>query len=304
VVPADLVPDRLLEFRDRPEDWYGWREALPALVASVLAEWELEPDGFTGVGECSLVLGVRESNGRPAAVKFGWPHPESRHEHLALRAWDGNGAVRLLRADPTRSVLLLERVSPVDLGSVPVIDACALVAEMYQRLHRPALPQLDRLTAAAARWERELRLLPTSAPVPHRLVEQAAALAADFATDPATDGVLIHTDLHYFNVLAAQREPWLVIDPKPMSGDPGYEVAPLLWNRWDEIDDGSGIRAGVRRRLETVLDVAGVDRDRARDWTIVRELVNIKETLTVHDRLRAAERDWITRCVTIAKGVQ
>ena len=55
-------------------------------------------------------------------------------------------------------------------------------------------------------------------------------------SDDASTGTMTHGDLHYANVLAADREPWLVIDPKPMSGDPHYEPAPLLWNRWDELD--------------------------------------------------------------------
>ena len=314
-MPADLaiVLADQLRFDHRVEDWYAWRDRLPALVRDVLAEWQLSPDGYTGVGECSLVVGVTTVDGRSAALKFGWPHSESRHEHLALRAWNGSGAVRLLRADPVRSVLLLERASSIDLSSLPVRQACDTVARLYRRLHRAALPQLDNLSVAAARWAAELRAVPTSAAVPHRLMDHAAALAEDFAADPATDGILIHTDLHYANVLAARqeandlaarREPWLAIDPKPMSGDPSYEVAPLLWNRWDEIDDGGGARNGVRRRFDLVVSVAGLDPDRARDWTIVRGMVNAKNAIGSAAPAESGVREWITRCVTIAKAVQ
>ena len=85
---------------------------------------------------------------------------------------------------------------------------------------------------------------------------------------------MIHGDLHYENVLAADREPWLVIDPKPMAGDPHYEVAPLLWNRWDEVVASGDVRDAVRRRFHTVVDTAGLDEDRARDWVVVREMHN------------------------------
>ena len=61
--------------------------------------------------------------------------------------------------------------------------------------------------------------------------------------DAATTGTLIHGDLHYENVMAADREPWLAIDPKPMSGDPHYEIAPMLWNRFEELA-APGERAG------------------------------------------------------------
>jgi streptomycin 6-kinase len=146
--------------------------------------------------------------------------------------------------------------------------------------------------------------MPASAPVPRRYVEQAAALARDLAADPSCDGRLIHTDLHYFNVLAADREPWLVIDPKPLSGDPHYEVAPMLWNRWDEIAATGDIRRAVRRRFHAVVDAAGLDEERARDWVIVRELVNVKWTLENGGPLDPQDRDWITTALAIAKAIQ
>ena len=211
--------------------------------------------------------------------------------------------MQLLRADPGRGLLLLERASVRDLSGVPAVDACRVVAAMYGRLHRPALPQLDRLSDIVARWSSEFRALPVASPVPRRFVEQASALASDFAADAATDGTLIHADLHYANVLAAQREPWLAIDPKPLSGDPCFEVPPMLWNRWDEIDEGDGVRAGVRHRMDTLVSGADLDPDRVRDWMIVRALDYVKESLTGRSP-NALDRDWITRCVTVIKAVQ
>ena len=134
--------------------------------------------------------------------------------------------------------------------------------------------------------------------MPRRLVEQAVSLGQAFGQDPATDGRLIHTDLHYENVLAAEREPWLVIDPKPMSGDPHYELAPLLWNRWDEL--AGDVRGGVRRRFHAVVDAAGLDEDRARDWVVVRMLMNVLWELEA----AAPDPDWVTTCITVAKSVQ
>jgi streptomycin 6-kinase len=44
------------------------------------------------------------------------------------------------------------------------------------------------------------------------------------------DALLLHTDLHAGNVLAAEREPWLAIDPKPYVGDPAYEMTQHIFN--------------------------------------------------------------------------
>ena len=132
---------------------------------------------------------------------------------------------------------------------------------------------------------------------------------AGSAADPATDGRIVHTDLHYGNVLAADREPWLVIDPKPLSGDPHHEVAPLLWNRWDEIVHTGDVRGAVRARFHTVVDTAMLDEDRARDWVVVRVVVNVLWRLEAlqqpgAQRWGAADDDLATRWLAIAKAVQ
>ena len=91
---------------------------LPAHVADLLGEWELTPDGEPIPGRTATVLAVRTSSGRPAALKVGRPHEAAEHEHLALQHWHGRGAVQLLRADPRRAALLLERLHHEDLGEL------------------------------------------------------------------------------------------------------------------------------------------------------------------------------------------
>lgn len=301
-----VVPERFRGFADRGEEWARWLDRLPRLVGDLLGEWDLTADGAAVHGECALVVPVRTADGVPAVLKVSWPHWEAEYEHLALRDWDGAGSARLLRADPHRFALLLERVHPRDLTTVEEIEATELVAATYRRLHVPAGPQYRRLSVEVTRCADGLAALPSGAPVPRRYVEQAVSLARDLAADPDCDGRLIHTDLHYFNVLAADREPWLVIDPKPLSGDPHYEVAPLLWNRWDEITATGDVRAAVRRRFHAAVDAAGLDEDRARDWVVVRELCNIGWAIEdLGGRLVDPEtQDWITTALAIAKAVQ
>ena len=101
---------------------------------------------------------------------------------------------------------------------------------------------------------------------------------------------VLHGDLHYATVLAAEREPWLAIAPKPLNGDPHYEVAPMLWSRWDDV--AGNVRDGVRRRFYTLVDAAGFDEERARAWVIVR---------VVREAMR--DPDGLTRYVAIAKAM-
>jgi streptomycin 6-kinase len=237
---------------------------------------------------------------------------ESVHEGLTLQHWQGDGAVRLLRADPRRRALLLERLDRRDLTDVWDLEACEIVAGLYPKLHRPALPQLATVTSYVERWLDDLDRLPADAPIPRRYREQALSLGRDLVADPASVGRIIHGDLHYENVLAAPPElaairgDWLVIDPKPMSGDPHYEPAPMLWNRYDEL--AGDLREGLRRRFHTLVDHAGLDENRARDWVIVRMVLNaswsVYDALRVDRPLHAEEREWITRCIAISKAVQ
>ena len=288
--------------------WGSWFDRLPRLAADVLTEWSLSLDGAAMNGYASLVLPVRTSTGTPAALKLTFDgDDESLHEAVALQHWNGRGTVKLLRADPNRRALLLERLHVEDLTVIDDLAACEVVGRFYPRLHVPALPQLRTVTSYVERWVDALTTLPRNAPIPRRLVEQATSLGRELVADPASAAVMVHGDLHYENVLAADREPWLVIDPKPMSGDPHYEPAPMLWNRWDELVATGNVREAVRRRFHTLVGAGGLDEDRARDWVVVRSIINAHWTLQDAEgvgRLPAGDQQWITLCVTTAKAVQ
>jgi streptomycin 6-kinase len=301
------LPDGVLGMAGRGPDWADWVARLPHLSTGLVMEWQLAQDGWPMHGYCSLVVPVRTSAGESAVLKIVFDgDEESEHEHLALRRWAGQGAVRLLRADPRRRALLLERLRLEDLTAVADLEACEVVAGLYPRLHVPALPQLRTVTSYVEGWCVALAEMPPNAPIPRRMVEQALSLARDLVADPASTGVIVHGDLHYLNVLASEREPWLVIDPKPMSGDPHYEPAPMLWNRMEEL--GADVRTGVRRRFHTIVDAAGLDEARARAWVIVRMVLNAQWAVADAERVRRSltveERDWVTSCIAITKAVQ
>ncbi|WP_183407077.1 aminoglycoside phosphotransferase family protein [Nocardioides marmorisolisilvae] len=252
----------------------------------VLEEWELTPDGASYAGHAQP---VRTREGRPAVLKVGEP---DTIEHLALTRWDGDGAVRLLRADPHRGALLLERATGPDLSEAWDIEACERIGELYARLHRPIGAPFPRLSTWASALVETLATVPRGGPVPHRLVEQAVSVARTFATDEATDGVLVHGDLHYGHVVESERG-LLAIAPVPFSGTPLFEVAPLLWTRFDEL--AGDVRNGLRRRFHAAIDAAGFDEEQARDWVVVR---------AVERASRAVDPEDLTRCIAVVKAVQ
>lgn len=301
-VPAELDAQRHLG----PE-WAAWLDRLPATTRGVLDDWELTEGDEAWHGFCSLVLPVTTAEGTPAALKVGLPDDESEHEHLALQHWHGRGTVRLLRADPGRRALLLERLDREDLTDLWDVEACEVVAGLYPLLHVPPLPQLRSQASYVDRWAAALRRDAATVPVPRRLVEQALGLAADLTAEPAT--AVLHGDLHYENVLRGVRdgEPaWLAIDPKPTNGDPHYELEPMLRDRYDEY--AGAVRDGIRRRFHTLVDAAGFDEDRARAWVVVRSVLNAhwahEDAVRADRALDAEERAHVTACISVAKAVQ
>lgn len=272
----------------------AWVDALPGLVAGLLDDWQLTLDGPPVQGRASLVVPVLAEGSRRCVVKVAHPGLEAEHEALALKLWHGRGAVRLVSADPHRSALLLERLEATDLRDAWDLDACATVAGLYRQLHVPAPVQLPRLSAVAAGWAAALSTA-KGLPVPPRLVQEAAALARDLAKDEATDGVTVHTDLHFGNVLRSPEGRWLAIAPKPLSGDPHSELAPMLWHRLDEY--AGRFREGVRDRFFALVDGAELDEDRARAWAVVRLMVAVLEE-------PAPDRAWTTAMLSVAKAVR
>ncbi|WP_248489239.1 aminoglycoside phosphotransferase family protein [Tsukamurella sp. PLM1] len=300
-IPAELEAQRRLG-----PDWAAWFDRLPKLRDQLLSDWGLTPSGEAMFGFTSLVVPVRGPDGE-AMLKIAFDGAEElEHEHLALQYWGGDGAVRLYRADPARRAMLLEKLGDRDLTGEWDLAACEIVAGFYARLHKPAPGRLRPLTGILTRWLDALEADRRDVPVPPRLIDLALARGRAFVGDPESVGRIIHGDLHYENVLAADREPWLVIDPQPMSGDPHYEVAPLLWNRWEEMD--GYLRESIQRRFFTVVEAAGFDEDRARDWVTVRMVLNahwaVEDAKRVDRALDVGERDWITRCISVAKAVQ
>lgn len=295
-VPSGLIPPqfaRRLAGRTPEPTVSGddWLRTLPRLAAQMLDRWQLRVTGEPMYGECALVLPVGSVDG-DAVLKLTWPHDEAATEHLALRAWDGDGAVRLLRADPRNWALLLERLHTVDLTSVPVLDGCEVIGGLMRRLDRPALPAPARLSDLAADW---LQLCRAGSPaVPRRFTEQAASLLAALPHD-AVDGRLVHQDLHFANVLAAERQPWLAIDPKALAAEWEFAVAPVIWNRPELIAAAHSARAHLRTRLGIVCESAGLDEERAAAWTFVRVVVNAL--------WGADSPEWVTRMITIAKAM-
>jgi streptomycin 6-kinase len=191
-------------------------------------------------------------------LKLFWPHREAEQEADALERWDGDGAVRLLARDDERHALLLERCEPGCFLS-SAADPIGVFVELLPRLWRSG--EGFRPLAEEAAWWAEHEL----ADVHDRRLRDAALHYLRELAPSQGDPVLLHQDLHGENVLAAEREPWLVIDPKPLSGEREFSVAPIV--RSFELGH---TKRDALRRLDRLCSELALDRDRALGWTVAQ----------------------------------
>jgi streptomycin 6-kinase len=247
------LPDALRETWAHQADWLA---ALPRLVDECAEAWELELEEPFDTPH-SLVIPAGD-----AVLKLNAPsHFEADTEADALAYWDGRGAVRLLARNDERRAFLMERGRPGTRLWDAGVDEAAVVAELLPRLQiRVEEPHPFRVLADEAdRWAEELprRYEDGGWPFQRELVD----LALDtYRTVDRTAAWLVNQDLHGGNVLAAEREPWLVIDPKPLVGERELEASGLLRNAKD-----------VSRWLDALAEL-GWDRERARAWGVAHNL--------------------------------
>ncbi|AZQ76867.1 kinase [Flaviflexus ciconiae] len=281
-----------------------WLEALPRLLTKALNRWELTVDdadpGYIRTGNTAVVIDVLKGK-KPAVLKLSWPFMEGAFEHLALREWDGVGAVRLEAAEPRDYALLLERLDHRrSLAGESILDACEVIGTLINTLDRPASPKFQTIAGRSKRWEDEFA--GEHPRVPRRLLTQAGSHLKDLVADlkdETVDGTrLIHTDLHDTNVLTPLepgRGNWLAIDPQAVAGEPAFAVAPMVWNRAEETAHSYNARNHVRMRADIISDVAGLDEERVRVWTFVRLVQNAVWAANENDE------DGLTRYIFLAK---
>ncbi|WP_063752429.1 aminoglycoside phosphotransferase family protein [Streptomyces natalensis] len=259
------------------EDRQEWVAAVPELAAGFLDGWRLRLDGPAAHGMNALVLPVQREDGTPAALKLQPPTRESVGEPKALRAWGGTGAVILLDHDAESGTMLLERLDARrSLARVPDAEAALLaLSELMARLLRtPAPTGLRTLTdiSAALLDAAPRALLSLADPLEHRLLLSCAGALREVSGEAGA--LLLHGDLHCDNVLAplpgSDRQPWRAIDPKPLVGDPGFDLLPAIGNRWEERIPARQ----VLRRFDLMTDALALDRRRAVRWTLGRVLQN------------------------------
>lgn len=222
----------------------------------------------------NYVLPVLGSQGEEWVLKVSVPHDEFSREIDALKHFNGRGSARLIAANPEEGWMLIERLLPgtrlVDvLNEQQVIP---IAVSIMQRLWAPVTePQLF---IPLEEWLRSLKQLNTEA----SLQQLVSKKLRDFVNSRAeellsnqSEPVLLHGDLHHYNILQHQSE-WLAIDPKGIIGEREFEIGAFLRNPFCVVEDPLETKE-LARNLDCVIDLTAFNRERVLSWCIIQAIL-------------------------------
>lgn len=264
-------------YRERGEVWL---RNLPNLLEKFAEKWDVIlgkpfPLSF------NFVISATTASGLPVVLKAGVPDRENSMQIDALRIYDGHGIVRLLDFDVDECIMLLEYVQPgttlrSELDESNDDQATEIAGAMMRKLWRP-LKCNHNIRTLESWTEGILQIRPHfgggTGPMPQKLVDRAICLHPDLLVS-AGSPYLLHGDLHHENILRANREQWLAIDPKGVAGDRAFDVCSLLMNPLPDFLNWSNPKERVRRRIEILSDILEIDADRLKEWGVVYSVLS------------------------------
>ncbi len=256
----------------------GWLSELPTLIAECAVRWSLTVMPPFERLSYNYVAPVVRADGADVVLKIGVPNPELLAEIAALRIFDGHGIVQLLDADPALGALLLERLKP-GATLLTIADdeqATHIAAQVMRQLWRP-VPEHHSFPTIA-KWAKGFERLRKqfgggTGPFPKHFVEAAESIYAEFICSMA-EPMLLHGDLHHENILSAERQPWLALDPKGVVGEPAYEVGALLRNPLPQLLDAPEPGRILARRVDQLAEELGFERARIVGWGLAQAVLS------------------------------
>jgi streptomycin 6-kinase len=274
VIPDNFRRDMIVM---HGEEAIAWLERLPAILANCERRWGLTigpPFALT----FNYVAPAVRADGTQVVLKVCSLTDEFPQQPEALRLVDGHGMVRLLECDPAEEIMVLERLMPgTFLRNVEDDEVSTSIAASIMRKIWCPVPEKHPFKTVQG-WGKGFDRLRQhygggTGPFPKALLEEAETLYRELSASMA-EPVLLHGDLHHENILAADREPWLAIDPKGLVGEPAYETGAWLRNPMPQLLDMPQPGRILARRIDQLAEELGFDRARLRDWGLAQAMLS------------------------------
>jgi streptomycin 6-kinase len=275
-----LIPDnfahRMIQMNG--EAGRAWIESLPLILDEIAERWSLKLGAPFELSYNYVAPAIR-ADGTEAVLKLGLPNRELLSEMHALQVFDGHGMVQLLEADFDDQIFLLERVRPgVELITLENDDEAVIriAAQVMKQYWRPIND--DRPLLTVENWTGGLAKLrhhfnDTTGPFPAYLVEAAEYIFSEFIPSQG-EQVLLHGDLHHWNILSATRQPWLAIDLKGVIGEREYDIGAILRNPWGKRFDLGELKRIQSRRVDILCEILGFERQRILGWGVAQAVLS------------------------------
>ena len=270
------------EFARRTREALGapgteWLARLPSIVSDCAERWSLTVKPPFGPMSHAYVAPAVRADGTHVVLKVGFPNPQLLAEIESLRLFSGRGIVRLLDADREQGIQVIERLRPGAplSGLADDQEATSVAVQIMRQMWRQAprehsFPTVADWAAGIGALRRRFHGGP--GPFPARLVDAAETLFTDLIASSG-DPRPLHGDLHHGNILSAERQPWLAIDPKGLVGEPAYEVGALLRNPMPQLLKYPRPRRVIARRADQLAEELGFDRQRLVSWGLAQAVL-------------------------------
>jgi streptomycin 6-kinase len=276
VILADDFTHRILN--SFGEDGRLWLQSLPSILEELSSTWDLKLMPPYREMSFNYVAPALQSDGLEGVLKVGVPRTELVTEIAALKVFNGTGAVALYKADPEMGALLLERLRP----GKPLFNAAddefatRVASEVIRQLQSSSLDH-DVFPTVGDWFQGFQRLRDEfngeTGPFPSELIDKAESISHDLLVSMERL-TLLHGDLHHWNILSSEREPWLAIDPKGVIGEPEYETGAWIRNPFPNILEMSNPARMIVRRVHQFSIELGFDRDRIYGWAFSQAVLS------------------------------
>jgi streptomycin 6-kinase len=259
------------------DDGAKWINRLPDMILEYEKKWEFKARKPFELNY-NYVAPVDLLDGTKAVLKIGYPkNREFQSEITALNTFNSTGICRLLKADHENAVILIEQVIPGTVsGTIEDDDeATRILASVMKKLRKP-LPD-NNSYISITEWasvipEYKAKHADDSL-LPIHLLDKAEMLF-NHLIQTSEEPVLLHGDLHHYNVLFSDERGWIAIDPKGVAAEPAYEVTAMIRNPYDKIEEIADLQPLLKRRIDILSEELKFDKTRIRDWCFAQCIIS------------------------------